>query len=123
MKAHELRTGDELRDARGDLIYRVTRAWTHTPQDSTKVEVRVDVRYHDGGDGTREFDPHADVPHVRPTAAERVARYVELRKRIAGHGGKLGDVITHLDGGDSAGGSTLYLRDLEALLEELAARS
>lgn len=123
MKAHELRTSDELRDASGKVIYRIMRARTHTPEGTTQVLVRVDVRYHDGSDGTREFDSHADVPHVRPTSRERIARYVDLRKRVNEHGGQLGELIHDLDGGDRAGGSTLYLRDLVALLEELNARS
>ena len=123
MKAHELRTADELREDDGTLIYRIKRAWTHTDVDGVVV-VRVDVRYADGGDAVREFNKDTEVPHVRPTSRERIARYVALHKRISENGGQLGELIHDLDGGDRAGGSTLFLRDLEAVLEELdAARS
>lgn len=122
MLAHELRTGDEFRED-GETVYRVTRAWTGEDRGNRPV-VKIEYRHRDGGDGEQTFDPKAEVPHVRPTSRERIARYVALRKRVNEHGGQLGELIHDLNGGDRAGGSTLFLRDLEAVLEELdAARS
>jgi hypothetical protein len=119
MLAHELRTGDELRNPDGTLVYRITRAWNQTREG--KPLRCADVRYPDGGDGTREFDPLAEVPHVRPTPRERVERYLADRERMTRG---LGDRVHECHGGDEAGGSTLFLADLRALLAELdAARS
>lgn len=119
MLAHELRTGDEFRED-GETVYRVTRAWTGEDRGNRPV-VKIEYRHRDGGDGEQTFDPKAEVPHVRPTSRERVARFVAERKKLNRH---LGDRVHELHGGDEAGGCTLWLRDLEAVLEELgAARS
>lgn len=69
MKAHELRAGDEFRDANGTVQMTVlldAKADGDSPV-TGKSQVVVGVRYRDGGANMRWFEAEDEVPYTRPS--------------------------------------------------------
>ncbi len=74
MLARDIMVGDELREyASGTLVYEVTSTRTAEGDERANIYsgtpgavIIADVRYRDGGNGTRAWLAHTEVPLTRP---------------------------------------------------------